>query len=345
MFLYRYDTGPIQVRHPNGSVTVNRQVIFYTGSQPPRLDFLQQIPGLIDISRVFSAPQEYPVLLTSPPSPPTTALPLDLRRRLKELMKKKVPPRRIDPTVTHTIPPSGGRRTDNRYTVEWSGGPLPTVVIPPRDTNREPVRSREQPHHQTDGRSQPDSRRREQPTYPKAPQVPERGPPPTYASHAATRSPGREDPREHTNWSGYRPSIPQEQPTPPSQSPRAQERRPPPGPPGLQERPTSSPHTSRLHERRPPPGPPGQGLQDIKNGPHPLHRLPVPNDGLLQMTVLLTIEMMIVVPLRSLFHLQSKLRRQQPPRPPRQPDHDLNSWRLSGQLRPQYHGRRWTSMK
>ncbi|KAK6036842.1 hypothetical protein COOONC_25653 [Cooperia oncophora] len=100
------------------------------------------------------------------------------------------------------------------------------------------------------------------------------------SSHAATRSPGREDPREHTNWSGYRPSIPQEQPTPPSQSPRAQERRPPPGPPGLQERPTSSPHTSRLHERRPPPGPPGHQERPTSPPQTPRsERRPSPNDS------------------------------------------------------------------
>ncbi|VDO87355.1 unnamed protein product [Heligmosomoides polygyrus] len=88
----RYDTGPIRKVHPNGTVTVNRKVVYYTANNEHATRFMQQIPDFFNFARAAPA---------APVPPYTTAIPPALRQRLKQIMKKKIPPRKINPVSQH----------------------------------------------------------------------------------------------------------------------------------------------------------------------------------------------------------------------------------------------------
>ncbi|KAK6013723.1 Kunitz/Bovine pancreatic trypsin inhibitor domain protein, partial [Ostertagia ostertagi] len=210
--IYRYDTGPIQRRHPNGTITVNRQVIFYTGSHPPRMDFIQQLPGLLDFSRAQFVPP------TPPPAPQTTTMPSLLRRRLKQLMKKKIPPRRIRPQTTPNISSVGDSKTEDRHLVEWRGGSLPTVVVPLRDNHQELAQSRQ---HQTEWRDQPNPKLMRKPLDPR--KVDSLSPIPLVLRREVLvmKSYRPQSLRtRRSNWQGNPTIRPRDNPTPPSVIPR-----------------------------------------------------------------------------------------------------------------------------
>uniref|UniRef100_A0A158P698 BPTI/Kunitz inhibitor domain-containing protein n=1 Tax=Angiostrongylus cantonensis TaxID=6313 RepID=A0A158P698_ANGCA len=91
--IYRYDTGPIKQTHPDGTVTINRQVIYITENRRPSMTLHQRLPGLIEFTHI------------TPPPPFSTMITPLLRRRLKKLMKEKVLPRTTNPPkISSPIP-------------------------------------------------------------------------------------------------------------------------------------------------------------------------------------------------------------------------------------------------
>ncbi|VDK48980.1 unnamed protein product, partial [Cylicostephanus goldi] len=80
---FRFDSGPVTRRHPNGTTTINRQTILIAQHRQPRMRFVQQLPGLVELTHISS------------PGFHTMAPPL--RKKLKKLKKKKIPPRVINP--------------------------------------------------------------------------------------------------------------------------------------------------------------------------------------------------------------------------------------------------------
>ncbi|KAJ1345698.1 hypothetical protein KIN20_000289 [Parelaphostrongylus tenuis] len=83
--IYRYDTGPIERLNPDGSVTINRQVIYFTRTRTPTLTLQRILPGLVEFTHI------------TPPPPFSTMIAPSMQRRLKNLMKEKIPPRSISP--------------------------------------------------------------------------------------------------------------------------------------------------------------------------------------------------------------------------------------------------------
>ncbi|VDM63443.1 unnamed protein product [Angiostrongylus costaricensis] len=91
--IYRYDTGPMRRTHPDGTVTINRQVIYITENRRPSMTLHQRLPGLIKFTHI------------TPPPPFSTMISPLLRQRLKKLMKEKVPPRTVNPPkISSPIP-------------------------------------------------------------------------------------------------------------------------------------------------------------------------------------------------------------------------------------------------
>ncbi|CAJ0590576.1 unnamed protein product [Cylicocyclus nassatus] len=81
--IYRFDSGPVTRRHANGITTMNRQTILIAQHRQPRMRFAQELPGLVELTHISS------------PGFHTMAPPL--RKKLKKLKKKKIPPRLINP--------------------------------------------------------------------------------------------------------------------------------------------------------------------------------------------------------------------------------------------------------
>ncbi|KJH51451.1 Kunitz/Bovine pancreatic trypsin inhibitor domain protein [Dictyocaulus viviparus] len=85
--LYRYDTGPITRTHPNGTTTINRQVVYFTENRQPSITLRQHLPNLIEFTHIT-------------PSPPISTMIPSSYRRPQKFMKKKIPPRVISPPLT-----------------------------------------------------------------------------------------------------------------------------------------------------------------------------------------------------------------------------------------------------
>uniref|UniRef100_A0A1I7X0W2 BPTI/Kunitz inhibitor domain-containing protein n=1 Tax=Heterorhabditis bacteriophora TaxID=37862 RepID=A0A1I7X0W2_HETBA len=121
--VYRYDSGPVSRTSADEPVTVNRQVLVIMKKKNPSMKFMQHLPNMVEFTRI------------TPPPPFSTMISPILRRRIKIIQKKKIPPRVINPQVPSAtrLQIQANSSTDNRQVIRqkinWSGL-LPTVILP-----------------------------------------------------------------------------------------------------------------------------------------------------------------------------------------------------------------------
>ncbi|WKY11644.1 hypothetical protein Q1695_003317 [Nippostrongylus brasiliensis] len=122
--IYRYDTGPVRTVHPNGTITIKHDVYYYS---PIRY---------VDTRREQQHMDQAPI-----PEQLAAELPPELLQRLKQIMKAKVPPRRIYPgsPLQPTSLPNPERSSERQQQIWGTAFTTPAAPLQTFDSRQTPA--------------------------------------------------------------------------------------------------------------------------------------------------------------------------------------------------------------